>query len=255
MKSNYDEILRDSFSEKIEVPEEYQQKMKETLKQACIASSQKKQSPVNKYFRADSRIESFFHSHKISVKTCLSLTGIVCACLGLILVLSILRKQDSPKGNFDNTRKQYVEISATPAVTENTVITDNILRTEIPADTMSPRKTNLPLDTTSPNLTVVNTHIPKQEQKQETKTTQAKTTAKPKRNKTTHAPEIAQVTTSFTPETIESPESTTTPTSNNTPQLTGSPTVTPDPDITLPASSTIAPVETSVQATAMPTAT
>ena len=251
MKSNYDEILRDSFSEKIEVPEKYQQKIKESLKQACIASSQKKQSPVNKYLRADSRTEDFFQRHKISVKTCLSLTGIVCACLGLILVLFIPRKQDSPEKNFDNTRKQYVEISATPAATENAVIADNILRTEVPAGTKSPRKTNLPLDTTSPNLTVVNTHIPKQE----TETAQTKTTAKPKKTKTTHAPEIAQVTTSYVPENIESPESTKTPTNSNTPQLTGSPTVTPDPGITVPAAVSAAPAEQTVPAIEMPTTT
>lgn len=157
MKSDYDEIIRNAFSEKIEVPKEYQQKIKETLKQARIASSQKESSSGNIFLRTDGKAENFFQRHKISVRTCLSLTGGICACLGLIIVLSVFL-QDRPEKDLRNT--PYTKISATPAATENTVTADNALRTEIPADTESPWRTKLPLDTTKPTLTVVGTHIP-----------------------------------------------------------------------------------------------
>lgn len=277
MKSDYDEIIRNSFSEKIEAPEKFQQKIQETLKQACIASSQKKEYPADKCCQTDSYLEKLFQKHKISVKACLALSCGICVCLGLIMLLSIFLKQDSLRKDFNNMQKQYAKISATPATTETTAASDNTLRTEIPADTESPQKTNFPIDTNKPALTTNNTHIPRNTQKNDTEATQTKTTsnpnnsntdnrkknatAKPKRTETTRSPELAQVQTSYVPETIDGPEKTTTPASiespaktktpeTHTPLFTGAPiaSTAPDLEIVFPSA-----VETPVRASATPT--
>lgn len=175
MKSNYDKLLRDSFSEKIEVPEEYQQKIKESLKQVRIDSPQKMQDSMDKCFQTDNSLENFFQRHKISFRICLSLSCGICVCLGLIMLLSIFLKQGNLRKDFDNMQKQHARISATPAKTETTAASDNTLRTEIPADTESPQKTNSPIDTRNPALTTNNTHIPRNTQKNDTEATQTKT--------------------------------------------------------------------------------
>lgn len=277
MNSNYDEMIRNAFSEKIEVPREYQQRLQATLKQARIASSQKESGSEDIFSRTGSKAKNFCQRHKISVKTCLSLAGGICACLGLIIVLSVFLKQGSPGGDFDN--KQYIKISATPTATENTVTADDSLRTEIPADTESPRRTKLPLDTINPTLTVTNTNIPenseipKKEQKKNTEVAQTKNSSKPgnsttanhpkkpaatpKRNKTTRPPELAQAQTSCMPESVETPPETTTPTSIESPEKTKTPeNSTPHPkssegpDLgTMSPAAAETPAETPMQAT------
>lgn len=281
MNSDYEKIIRDSYSEKMDAPEEYQEKLINKIKQAQITVSQSqvpsggqpvRQNPVYKFFHPDSGRKNFLHTSKIPVIACLSLACGICACLGLAMNL-------------------YVKKNAAPEATESAVMANGVPETKQPANTKSPLETELPWETINPEQATVDTHTPGQKPKNETGTAQAKNTsnandnddasgnkkdatarpeknvtakphktvtAKPKKTTTSKSPELAQVKTSNAPEIIENPEisqipeTTGTPASISTPQLTNSPKETVPPDTPYPLG-TVLPADTPTQTDGMPT--